>query len=346
MTGGTDASSIHRIAPRRVFMMTFVWPMCCAGLVSFVFWHESSRLPDPIASHWSRSGPDGSMSRAAFFSLTVGVGALIATTALVVALATGHFAAERVAMVAGSAMATFYAGMALTSLWANRSAATWMDAKSLGAGSLGAVVVLAILTGGIAWRLAGSPPSPPPGHFPWESDPDTPTEWGVDTAAATATGDPVEWSGRCRVRWPLWLAAALAVIGGSAVLAVPDPFGRAWIGALCLVGVLACAAMSSVSMRVAPDGVTVRFSAVGLPVRRVAVDQILSAESIVLDPLQWGGWGYRWVPHRRATAMVLRRGDAVVLHLIGGRTLAVTVDDAGDCAAAVNALIRAHRTPR
>ena len=339
MTDRVDRPSIHRIAPWRVFLATFIWPMGCVGLVSVLFWRLSSELPDPLASHWGPSGPDGSMSRAAFFSLPVGVGALIATTGLVVALATSHFVAERVAMVAGSGVATFFAGMALTSLLANRGAATWSEATPLGAGSVGAVVAAALLVGAVAWRLAGRAPAVPEDQSPWQSVRSSP-ERGV------ASDGPPDWDGGCRVQWPLWLAAALAVIVLTAVLAAPQAPGRVLIGAAGVLSVLACATTSRVSLRVDAQRVTLRFGAVGLPTRHLSASEIDAVEVIDLDPLQWGGWGYRWVPHRHATAVVLRRGEAVVFHLAGGRILAITVDDAAGCAAAVAALIRSHRPPR
>ncbi len=46
-----------------------------------------------------------------------------------------------------------------------------------------------------------------------------------------------------------------------------------------------------------------------------------------VTPRQWGGWGYRWRPHQ-GTAVVVRRGEGVVLRLGDGHTFTVTVDNA------------------
>jgi hypothetical protein len=46
-----------------------------------------------------------------------------------------------------------------------------------------------------------------------------------------------------------------------------------------------------------------------------------------VTPRQWGGWGYRWRPEK-GTAVVVRRGEALVLRLGDGRTFTVTVDNA------------------
>ena len=46
--------------------------------------------------------------------------------------------------------------------------------------------------------------------------------------------------------------------------------------------------------------------------------------------MEWGGWGYRWIPWAKASAAVIRRGPGIALVLRDGRRFAVTVDDAVD----------------
>ncbi len=46
-----------------------------------------------------------------------------------------------------------------------------------------------------------------------------------------------------------------------------------------------------------------------------------------VTPRHWGGWGYRWRPEK-GTAVVVRRGEGVVLRLWDGHTFTITVDDA------------------
>lgn len=46
-----------------------------------------------------------------------------------------------------------------------------------------------------------------------------------------------------------------------------------------------------------------------------------------VTPRQWGGWGYRWRPEK-GTAVVVRRGEGIVLRLWDGHTFTITVDNA------------------
>jgi hypothetical protein len=55
-----------------------------------------------------------------------------------------------------------------------------------------------------------------------------------------------------------------------------------------------------------------------------------------VDPMTWGGWGYRWVPTRHATAAVVRRVPGLRLDRTDGRVFVVTVDDADRAAGLVN----------
>jgi hypothetical protein len=46
-----------------------------------------------------------------------------------------------------------------------------------------------------------------------------------------------------------------------------------------------------------------------------------------VTPRQWGGWGYRWRPEK-GTAVVVRRGEGLVLRLWDGHVFTITVDNA------------------
>ena len=64
----------------------------------------------------------------------------------------------------------------------------------------------------------------------------------------------------------------------------------------------------------------------------------------MVEPTEWGGWGYRWIPWARASAAVVRRGPGIALVLRDGRRFAVTVDDAVAGARATSAALA--RRPR
>lgn len=335
------AGEVHRVEPKRVFLVAFGWPMLCLAGVTVATVVLEGRTPDPLATHWTANGPDGSMSRAAFFSLTVGTGALIATAGLVAALASSHFYGERVAMVSASAVGTFFAGLASTSLWANVDAPSWESARALGTWSMLGVVVATVVAGGVAWWCCGPIPRPEPADVPWVAG----ERLGAGAGDHEA-GAPPGWEGGTRVHWPLWLAVALSAFAASAALAMPQLPARVTVGVCAGLGAVALVLGARLGVTVDDRAVRLSFGWIRRPGRYVPLADIVSVDPIELNPWEWGGWGVRWVPHRHATAVVLRRGEAVVIHLTDGRTLAVTVDDAAGCAAAVNALVRASRGRR
>ncbi|MEV5597785.1 hypothetical protein [Streptomyces sp. NPDC052496] len=154
-----------------------------------------------------------------------------------------------------------------------------------------------------------------------------------DPAAA-----PEVWHGRAtnRAQWLLaGIGAACLALGielavdsawtsGLAPL-VMSVVGCVLAGLLVLFGTLA---FVHVAVRVDQDCLEVRCGHMGLPRRRIPLDHVVGADFAPrVTPRHWGGWGYRWRPEQ-GTAVVVRRGEAVVLRLGDGRSFTVTVDDA------------------
>ncbi|MFI6698496.1 hypothetical protein ACIBJC_05865 [Streptomyces sp. NPDC050509] len=149
---------------------------------------------------------------------------------------------------------------------------------------------------------------------------------------------PETWSGRAtnRVQW-LLAAAGAACIALGVELAVESDWhsgpvallmsvvGCVAAGLLILFGTLA---FVHVAVSVDEECLEVRCGHIGLPRRRIEFAQVVDADFAPrVTPRQWGGWGYRWRPEM-GTAVVVRRGEALVLKLGDGRTFTVTVDDA------------------
>jgi hypothetical protein len=162
---------------------------------------------------------------------------------------------------------------------------------------------------------------------------------------------PEIWTGRARNRVQ-WLPA----IGGVACLAlgielavssgwtsgtaplVMSVVGCIAAGLLILFGTLA---FVHVAVRVDEDFLEVRCGHIGLPRRRIPLSTVVGADfAPQVTPRQWGGWGYRWRPEQ-GTAVIVRRGEGVVLRLGDGHTFTITVDNAE---AAVR-IIRGHLRP-
>ncbi|NBE55463.1 hypothetical protein [Streptomyces boluensis] len=159
-------------------------------------------------------------------------------------------------------------------------------------------------------------------------------------------GPPPEvWTGRAtnRMQWLLALVGAACIalgiqlaVGsnwtsglGPLVMAVVGCVGA---GLLILFGTLA---FVHVAVRVDDEYLEVRCGHLGLPRRRILLSNIVGAEfAPQVSPRQWGGWGYRWRPEK-GTAVIVRRGEGLVLDLGDGHLFTVTVDDAESAVRAI-----------
>ncbi|MFD3504049.1 hypothetical protein ACFWWT_13520 [Streptomyces sp. NPDC058676] len=161
---------------------------------------------------------------------------------------------------------------------------------------------------------------------------------------------PDVWTGRAsnRIQWLLALvgAACLALgielavdsawTSGVAPL-VMSVVGCIAAGLLVLFGTLA---FVHVALKVDKECLEVRCGHMGLPRRRIPLAQVAGAEfDPHVTPRHWGGWGYRWRPEK-GTAVVVRRGEGVVLQLWDGHTFTITVDDAESAVRVIRARLR------
>ncbi|MFJ8110947.1 hypothetical protein [Streptomyces sp. NPDC096132] len=162
------------------------------------------------------------------------------------------------------------------------------------------------------------------------------------------------WTGRAtnRFQWLLALVGAacmalgieLAVdsawTSGTAPL-VMSVVGCIAAGLLVLFGTLA---FVHVDLKLDKDVLEVRCGHIGVPRRRIPLSHVAGADfEPLVTPRHWGGWGYRWRPEK-GTAVVVRRGEGVVLRLWDGHTFTITVDDAESAVQAIRARLQA-RTP-
>ncbi|MDL5199910.1 hypothetical protein [Streptomyces sp. ALI-76-A] len=164
------------------------------------------------------------------------------------------------------------------------------------------------------------------------------------------TPHPDVWTGRASNRFQ-WLLA----LGGAACLAlgielavdstwtsgiaplVMSVVGCIAAGLLVLFGTLA---FVHVAIKVDQECLEVRCGHMGLPRRRIPLAQVAGADfDPLVTPRHWGGWGYRWRPEK-GTAVVVRRGEGVVLRLWDGHTFTITVDDAEAAVRVIRARLR------
>ncbi|WP_055531613.1 hypothetical protein [Streptomyces graminilatus] len=146
------------------------------------------------------------------------------------------------------------------------------------------------------------------------------------------------WTGRAtnRAQWLLalggcaFMALGIELAVDSAWTSGVAPLAMAVVGCIAagLLVLFGTLAFVHVAVKVDKDCLEVRCGHIGLPRRRIPLSQIVGAEFVArVTPRQWGGWGYRWRPHQ-GTAVVVRRGEGVMLRLGDGHTFTITVDNA------------------
>jgi hypothetical protein len=135
----------------------------------------------------------------------------------------------------------------------------------------------------------------------------------------------------------------MAVGGATGVLLTAFFFtvGLPFVALPFAVVAITLTTFSTIAVTIDPDGLHIAFGPWGIPKKRIALTDIEGAQAIDVRPMRWGGWGYRWVPWKRASAVVLRGGPGVKVNRVGGRTFVVTVDGAPKAAAVLNELKRA-----
>jgi hypothetical protein len=225
-------------------------------------------------------------------------------------------------------MGAFFVLIRWRTLEANTDAAVWTDAGSLALLDLTLLLLLAAPIALLGWWLGGHHPDVPR------------TVHAVRPLQLPPDGRLV-WVGRQTWAMARVLAPVLVTTGGflTAFRVVAETLILG--GTLVLVGVLLWW-FTAITVAVGPAGLKVRFGPFGWPVIRVPLAAIEGIEVEAVEPLAYGGWGYRVMPGVRA--VVIRRGVGLRIRRTGRPDLVVTVDDAGTAAGVLAAHLEAHRS--
>ena len=274
-----------------------------------------ARLPDPIAVHWQTGGtPDVSVG------LWTAAGGLTAVLLLVVfrmvraAHRTPHAATARSAITIAHAAAGLVASLWWCSVGVQLDAPTWRDAGALGATAVGICLAATVLLGAFGWLLARmtegpSRPAPATGTGPGESARPAPTGTTYRTRVA----------GRSARLLPVVALVVTLVLAGVGAIGTAATI-------VATVVALAVWAVLDVQVVAGPEGFDLavgRWSWPRLHVPLAAIEDV-TVES--LNPLAYGGFGYRARPEVRA--VVLRRGTAVRIQRTDAVDLLITLPDA------------------
>ena len=285
--------------------------------------------PNPVAVHWSGSGPDGSGPGWIYPLLTVLTGFGPAAVLFFAGLprlirgARGWSFRFLAAMALG--MATFAAVSMTWSVAMQRGLDSWHDAPSV----LPAIIVglaLGVGAGFIGWVIQPKQEVTvnelPPTHIDL-----------ADSERAVWVG--VARTGRAIV--VIMVVTIVSLAAGAFVCWLTAQYAAMWIlfATAVLTAVLALTTLEA-DVRVDASGVEVRGPA-GFPRSRVALNEVASATPVTVEALgEFGGWGWRRVPG--AMGVVLRSGEALRVERKEGHALVVTVDGAATAAALLTAL--------
>lgn len=286
----------------------------------------ADRLPDPLATHWGLDGtPDGSLDGTVLWIAVTGVWAAL-WALIAVRARKGAPLPEAVFVFAAGG---FLAGLMAITVAANDGAETWQAAGEVGVLEVLLAVVAGLLVGSLAALLERGREHPTAGTAPGSA------------TIGLAAGEQAVWVGGASnpvgaLAGPL--AALLMFAGGL----FADGGARWTLMAAAVVVGLAIVWVSTVRVTASERGLRVAFGPFGFPTKSVPLERIERVEAIQIEPLRWGGWGYRRAGLRRSAAVV-RRGPGLVLDLRGGARFAVTVDEPAPAAGLLNDLLRRDR---
>ena len=319
------ATTLH--PPRSLPARELVVPalaVLAAVVLPLLVW---SRLPDPIAIHWGLDGrPDGSAPLVVDVVLFAVLTVLIALLPLV-AVVRAHRDAARTMLTLSHGMGAFFALLRWRTLELNLDVASWEAAGSLTLLDIGLLLGLAAPFGLMGWWLGGLHPElpravrevvpqtlPSDGQLVWVGH----QAWSVARVAGPALILAGGFTTAVRV------AAETLILGGT----------------LVLVGVLLWW-FTTITVATGPAGLKVRFGPLGWPAIRVPLAAIEGIEIEDVEPMAYGGWGYRVMPGVRA--VVIRRGVGMRVRRAGQPDLVVTVDDAATAAGVLAAHLATER---
>jgi uncharacterized membrane protein len=307
-----------------------VLPACwlAVGILPFILaW---SRLPEPMASHWSLSGtPNGALPRVALLVLHGGAALLAAIAAWVTTRREGG---QPGSLAPACSMAAFvgvlFAGLAALGVSLNLDAPTWRAAGPMPITAIAAVLGISVGAAALVSRgartleRAGAAISP-------------------HASIGLGATERASWTATARNRWLAALALALA--GAAAISLAVAPAASV---AICAIAAIAVLTFATISVSVSERGLRVVLGPWRFPRIDVPLASIREARAIDVSPMSRGGWGYRGSLSLFGRASVIvRGGEGIELELERGRTLVITVDDAQTAAGLLNDLVARTRPP-
>jgi hypothetical protein len=302
-----------------------IYPLVILALAVVPWVITAGELPSPIGAHFALDGhANGSMPIAGEVVLLL---VLSGVPAAALARMVRHPSSEH----AVSAPVAAFVGLVSGTLWlftalANRGHDDWRDVHLGGgavAGSLVGSVCAVLPITMLARRATAATPRSEGPLLPLEA------------------GERAAWFGGTR-SYPFLVGGCVFLVAAGAI-ALRSTATIGLSATFAVVG-LAFLAFATVHVSAGRGGVRVRSGPFGWPCVRFPLEQIDSAQAVMVKPLALGGWGYRGSVRALGRASwTLRSGPGIELRLRGGRRFTVTVDDADEGAAVVNGLLARTR---
>ncbi|WP_067478623.1 DUF1648 domain-containing protein [Dietzia timorensis] len=133
---------------------------------------------------------------------------------------------------------------------------------------------------------------------------------------------------------PALLGSVAALILGSTILVA---FVDWWAVAITLVaGIIAIPLIAYLRVRIDQTAVTWAFG-FGLPRGSIALSDIESVEVIDINPMDFGGWGYRL--RAGTTGLIVRGGPGIRLNRTSGRSVVISLAEPNEAAETVRQLL-------
>ena len=320
------AHSAGRARARDVLAAATVWIPFAVVVTTWLIWH--AELPPDLPRQWGNDGVSSTWPTGvpiALFTVVSLGSALTATFAL-----RESSAARRRKTFLWSG---FAAGLA-TGSWLLIAGSTISSGPGaeprVGAWPLLLMVLLGY--GLIPFLLAHRWVTPEPEQRPVEVEVLlAPTETGAWITTVTV---------------PLFAILSLASFAAAATLLIVTGRDRGpgadAVGGVVLL-VLGVFLLGFARLRISVDwrGLKVVTWFLGIALKTIPLTEIESVHTDTLEPLQWGGWGYRFMPGR--SAIILRTGPGVVVTLTNGKQFAVSLDSPETPAALLSTLSTSTR---
>ncbi|WP_223690613.1 DUF1648 domain-containing protein [Leifsonia poae] len=290
------------------------------------------QLGPRMASHWSGGAtPDGYSDTWSSFWIFVGIVIVItvAGIAAVVASVTSNRARLLAAFATGmaglSSLAWFVPALATAAAPSPEQAT--LDARML--------MLIPVVALGVAVFLILRPAAEPV----LDEDADE----AAPTVPPLRAGDRLVWTGTTGTAWfttpgALLAAGGVACLVVAAVRGTPGLVGAA-VALLLIGGVFLF--FGRMRLRIDARGMRLSSALFRLPIIRVRLESVANVSAEVIDPLRWGGWGFRL--SGRGLAYVLGKREGLVVERQRGLAIAVTIGQADRARDALELLVRQHR---